>query len=133
MAKSHPNPEHDPAAAVLRRIRLISVVAWALFAGFALFSSGFRGFVGLTCSALVTIISFLWLEEIVEAVLQPSPHLKPWKVTVRTLLRFALIGAAVTVAIFVARFNVLSVLLGFSIVIVGIMGEAVYSTIRSWN
>jgi hypothetical protein len=128
-----PNPEHDDAAAVLRRIRWISVAAWAAFAVFALISSGFRGFVGLTCSALVTIISFLWLEEIVNSVLQPTPHLNPGRVMLRTLLRFALLGAAVTVTILVARFNALSVLLGFSIVVVGIVGEAVYSTFRSWN
>jgi len=128
-----PNPEHDDAATVLRRIRKISIVAWFGFAVFALISSGFAGFLGLTCSALVTIISFLWLEEIVEAVLQPTPQLRAWKVTLRTLGRYVLLGAAVSVTIYVARFNALSVLLGFSIVVVGIIGEAVYSTLRSWN
>lgn len=134
MTTDHPrNLEHDDSAAVLRRIRNISIAAWVGFAVFALISSGFAGFVGLTCSALVTIISFLWLEEIVEAVLQPTPHLRAWKVTLRTLARYALLGAAVSVTIYVARFNALSVLLGFSIVVVGIIGEAVYSTLRSWN
>jgi uncharacterized membrane protein len=129
----HPNPEHDTPATVLRRIRIIATVAWGGFAVFALISSGFAGFVGLTCSALVTIISFLWLEEIVEAVLQPTPRLRAWKVTLRTFGRYALLGAAVSVTIYVARFNALSVLLGFSIIVVGIIGEAVYSTFRSWN
>jgi hypothetical protein len=134
MTTEHPpNPEHDEAATVLRRIRKISIAAWGGFAVFALISSGFGGFIGLTCSALVTIISFLWLEEIVEAVLQPTPHLRVWKVTLRTLGRYVLLGAAVSVTIFVARFNALSVLLGFSIVVVGIIGEAVYSNLRSWN
>lgn len=134
MTTDHPpNPEHDDSKTVLRRIRNISIAAWGGFAVFALISSGFAGFVGLTCSALVTIISFLWLEEIVEAVLQPTPHLRAWKVTLRTLVRYALLGAAVSVTIYVARFNALSVLLGFSIVVVGIIGEAVYSTLRSWN
>ena len=128
-----PNPEFDDAATVLRRIRNISIAAWGGFAVFALISSGFAGFVGLTCSALVTIISFLWLEEIVEAALQPTPQLRAWKVTLRTLGRYVLLGAAVSVTIYVARFNALSVLLGFSIVVVGIIGEAVYSTLRSWN
>ena len=125
-----PNPEHDDAARVLRRIRKISIAAWIGFAVFALISSGFAGFVGLTCSALVTIISFLWLEEIVEAVLQPNPQLRAWKVTLRTLGRYALLGTAVSVTIFVARFNALSVLLGFSIIVVGIMGEAAYTLFR---
>jgi len=128
-----PNPEHDDAARVLRRIRNISIAAWIGFAVFALISSGLAGFVGLTCSALVTIISFLWLVEIVEAVLQPTPQLRAWKVTSRTLTRYALLGAAVSVTIYVARFNALSVLLGFSIIVVGIIGEAVYSTLRSFN
>jgi hypothetical protein len=38
-----PNPEHDDAATVLRRIRNISIAAW-VFAVFALISSGFRAF-----------------------------------------------------------------------------------------
>jgi hypothetical protein len=46
--------------------------------------------------------------------------------------RYALLGAALSIAIFVARFNALSVLLGFSILVVGIMSEAVYSTVRSF-
>jgi hypothetical protein len=37
------------------------------------------------------------------------------------------------VTIYVARFNPLSVLLGFSIVVVGIMGEALYSVYRSFT
>ena len=78
------------------------------------------------------MISFLWLEEIVNAVLQPSPKLRAWKVVLRTVARYALLGAAVSVAIFVARFNAFSVLLGFSIVVVGIMGEAVYSTFKAF-
>jgi hypothetical protein len=53
-------------------------------------------------------------------------------VLLRTLARYVLLGAALSVAIFVARFNALSVLLGFSIVVVGIMGEAVYSTYKSF-
>ena len=122
----------DDAAAVLRRIQRISFGAYIVFAVPVLIDSGLHGFVGLTCSAAVTMISFLWLEEIVNAVLQPSPKLRAWKVLLRTLARYALLGAAVSVAIFVARFNAFSVLLGFSIVVVGIMGEAVYSTFKAF-
>jgi hypothetical protein len=114
---------------VLRRIHRISAVAYVVFAAFVLAWSGWRGLVGLTCSAVVTMINFLWLEEIVEAVLQPSPRLKAWRLSLRTLARFALLGVALSLAIFVARFNAVSVLLGFSIVVVGIMGEAVYSLV----
>jgi hypothetical protein len=122
----------DDVAAVLRRIQRISFVAYIVFAIPVLINGGLHGFVGLTCSAAVTMISFLWLEEIVNTVLQPSPRLRTWKVLLRTLARYVLLGAALSVAIFVARFNALSVLLGFSIVVVGIMGEAVYSMYKSF-
>jgi hypothetical protein len=130
-AEGHQNgePENGGTDDVLRRIHCISAVAYVVFAVFVLAWSGWRGLVGLTCSAVVTMINFLWLEEIVEAVLQPSPRLKAWRLSLRTLARFALLGVALSVAIFVARFNAVSVLLGFSIVVVGIMGEAVYSLV----
>jgi len=47
------------------------------------------------------------------------------------MARFALLGVALLVSIFVARFNASSVLLGFSIVVVGIIGEAVYGIYKS--
>jgi hypothetical protein len=122
----------DDSTAVLRRVKIISVAAYVLFAVPVLIEGGLRSFVGLTCSAVVTMINFLWLEAIVNAILQPSPRLRPWKLSIRALGRYALLGGAVAVSIFVARFNALSVLLGFSIVVVGIMGEAVYSTVRSF-
>jgi hypothetical protein len=122
----------DDTAAVLRRIKRISVGAYFVFAIPVIINSGWRGFVGLTCSGVVTMINFLWLEEIVNTVLQPSPRLRPWKLTIRALARYALLGAAVSITIFVARFNALGVLLGFSIVVVGIMGEAAYSTYKSF-
>ena len=78
------------------------------------------------------MISFLWLEEIVGSLVQPTPRLKAWKLTLRTLARFALLGVALWVTIIVARFNAFSVLLGFSIVVVGIIGEAAYSTYKTF-
>jgi hypothetical protein len=126
-----PPDEGESSAEVLRRIRWIALAA-AL--GFALFSAiywGFRAFVGLTCSAAVTMISFLWLEEIVEGLLQPGTHLHARRLIVRTLARFGLLGVALTVTIIIARFNTVSVLLGFSIIVVGICGEALYSLYRS--
>jgi hypothetical protein len=122
----------DDTAAVLHRVKIVSVAAYFVFAIPVLISSGWRGFVGLTCSAVVTMINFLWLEAIVNAVLQPSPRLRPWKLSLRALGRFLLLGAALATTIVVARFDAISVLLGFSIVVVGIMGEAVYSTWKSF-
>jgi hypothetical protein len=124
--------QDESAPVVLRRIRLIAAAAWVVFAAPVLITDGWRGFLGLTCSGLVTMINFLWLEEIVDTLLQPTPARHPWRLTVRTLSRFALLGVALLVTIFVARINAVSVLLGFSIVVVGIMGEAVYSTFRSF-
>lgn len=124
--------QEESSDIVLRRIRRIAVGAWVVFVVPVLMTGGWRGLIGLTCSGLVTMINFLWLEEIVEALLQPTPRRHFGRLTVRTLLRYALLGAALSVTIFVARINAVSVLLGFSVVVVGIMGEAVYSTFRSF-
>lgn len=116
---------------VLGRIRRTAVAAYFVFAIWTLFADGFRSFVGLTCSAVVTMISFLWLEEVIGSILQPTPHLHARRLTLRAVARFALLGAATAVMVLVARFNGFSVLLGFSIVVVGIIGEALYATYRS--
>jgi hypothetical protein len=129
-AEPPPQPEED-SREVLRRIRWIALAAAVVFGLFSAICWGFRAFVGLTCSAAVTMISFLWLEEIVEGLLQPGTHLHPRKLIVRTLARFGLLGVALTVTIIIARFNAVSVLLGFSIIVVGICGEALYSLYRS--
>lgn len=123
--------DENPAT-VLRRVKRNSIGAYVLFAVFTAIFRGFQPFVGLTCSAAVTIISFLWLEEILTTLLQPSPRLRTWRVVLRTLGRFALLGVALSVTILVARFDAVSVLLGFSVVVVGIVGEALYSTYRSF-
>jgi hypothetical protein len=123
--------QDESAAVVLGRIRRIAVAAWAVFTVPVLITNGWRGLIGLTCSGLVTMINFLWLEDVVEALLQPTRrHLG--RSTLVILSRFALLGVALLVTIFVARINAVSVLLGFSVVVVGIMGEAVYSTFRSF-
>jgi hypothetical protein len=124
--------EADPPAAVTRRIRIISAGAYVVFIIPAVMHGGRQGFFALTCTAAVTMINFLWLEQIVNAVLQPSPRLRAWKLLLRSLARYALLGAAISVAIFVVHFDALSVLLGFSILVVGIMGEALVSVVRSF-
>ena len=124
--------EKSDSAVVVRRIRHIALAAYVALIIPAVMIDGWWGFVGLTCSAAVNIICFLWLEQILEAIVQPSPRLRAWKVVLRTLIRYALLGAAIAVTILVARFDALSVLLGFSIVVVGIIGEGLYSTFRSF-
>ena len=124
--------DRETPADVLGRIKRTSLGAYAVFAVFTAFSGDFRAFLGLTCSAAVTMISFLWLEEIVEVLLQPAAHLHARRLTLRTLARFALLGVALTVTIIIARFNAVSVLLGFSVIVAGICGEALYSVYRSF-
>lgn len=131
MVPERTRAEDEPSIFVVRRIRWIAFAAWVLFAVWMLIAGGWRAVLGLTCSGAVVMINFLWLEEIVENLLQPAPHPHAWKLTLRALARFALLGVALLVTIFVARFDALSVLLGFSIVVVGIMGEAAYAAYRS--
>ena len=122
----------DEPARVLRRIRWLAFAACLVFAVFCSIYGGFRAFLGLTCSAAVTMISFLWLEEIATVLLQPeAAHQHARRLTLRSLARFALLGVALTVTIIIARFNAVSVLLGFSVIVAGICGEALYSVYRS--
>ena len=132
-------PPPDPVAealehrGVLRRIRRTAFGAWLVFAVILLVFRGFYAVLGLTCSAAVAMINFFWLEDILVKVLQPTPDAKAWRVGVRTVVRFLLFGAALSVSIFVVQFDTLGVLLGFSIIVVGIMGEAVYLTWKSYR
>lgn len=125
--------DDEPFSEVVSRIWRTSAGAYVLFLMVVVPLYGWRGFLGLTCSAAVVMINFLWLEEIVTTVLQPAPSLHPRRLTLRIFARFALLGVALLVTILVARFNAVSVLLGFSIVVVGIFGEALYSLRRSLN
>src|SRR4029079_5963549 len=125
--------EDEPSARVIWRIKRTAVVAYVVFAVFSWIWAGFRGFLGLTCSAAVTMICFLWLEEIANALLQPAAHRRnARRLTLRAISRFVRLGVAVLVTITIARFTAVSVLLGFSISVVGIMGEAAYSVYRSF-
>ena len=132
MENEPPWYDRETSADVLRRIKRTAVGAWVVFAIFALIFGGFRSFLGLTCSAAVTMITFLWLEEIVTVLLQPAEHQHARRLMLRTLARFALLGVTLAVTIIIARFNAISVLLGFSIIVVGIFGEAAYSLYRGF-
>ena len=125
-------PDEEAAElAVVARIKRTGLWAYVVFAVVVLIFRGFKAFVGLTCSAAVTMIAFLWLEEILTTILQPSSHPNTRRLTLRALARFVLLGVAISVTIFVARFDAVSVLLGFSVVVVGIIGEAAYSVIKN--
>src|SRR5437016_11978749 len=83
-------PASETTEAVLRRIRIISVASYFVFAAGLLITTGWRAVLGLTCGAVVTMINFLWLEQIANAILQPSPRPRTWKLSVRALARYAL-------------------------------------------
>lgn len=135
MTETEPNHQSEAGAErrLVRRIMRTGAVAWAIFALWFTIRADWWSVLGLTCSAAVVMINFLWLEEIVVRVLQPAPHVKAWRLGLRTLARFALFGVALSVTILIARFNAISVLLGFSIVVIGIMGEACYQLVRSYR
>lgn len=116
---------------VLARIRTTALVAWILLIPIVGFWRGWWAILGLTCSASVVMINFLWLEEIVRETLQPAPRVRAWRVVVRVFLRFALLGLALAITIVIARFETISVILGFSIIVIGIMGEAAHSLVKS--
>src|SRR5918912_646052 len=95
-------PDEERAElSVIDRIKRVSIWAYFVFAAGVLIFRGFKAFVGLTCSAAVTMISFLWLEEIVTTILQPSPQPSTRRLTLRALARFVLLGVATSVTIFV--------------------------------
>lgn len=127
-----PPDDAEAAAGAVRRIKRTAIGAYVVFAVFSWIWTGFQGFLGLTCAAAVTMICFLWLEDIAEALLQPTAHPRTARrLTVRAISRFILLGVALLVTISVARFNAVSVVLGFSIIVVGIMGEALYTLFQS--
>jgi hypothetical protein len=115
---------------MLRRLRIEALGCYVVFGAGALFFEGFRGFLGLTCSALVVMIGHLWLERIVDRLLQPQPGISPWNLGIQVFARLVAMGAALGVAIYIARFSPVSVILGFSVIVGAVMVEAVYSLVR---
>lgn len=113
----------------LRRIRRNAVLAAVVLAAGYVVRGDWVGAAGLTCGAAVAIVNFLWLEGLVRRAVGPKSDVQPQKVAVGSLLRFALFGLVISVSIFVAHFNVLSVLLGVSVVVLGIGVEALYSLV----
>ena len=113
-----------------RRLRKYALICWVAFGVPTLVFGGFMAFLGLTCSALVVMIGHLWLERILDRLLLPAPQVSPWRLGVHILARFMLLGLALAIAIFVARFSPISVILGFSIIVGAIMIEAAHALFR---
>ncbi len=121
----------DDYQAVLGRVKRTALGAVFVFGIGLVLWRGWWSLVGLTCSAAVVMINFLWLEEIVQKTLQAAPEVESWKLILWVLVRFHFLVGALVVAVVVARFEPLSVILGFSIIVVGVMGEAAYSVVQS--
>jgi len=115
----------------LRRVEIFSLIAGAAIALFYLVRLEWNALAGFTCSAAVVMINFRWLEDIVVQMLQPARRLKAWRLGLRALSRFVLFVVAIWIAIRFARSDALSVLLGFSVLVIGILTEAVYSGLRA--
>lgn len=122
------DPDHRPT---MKRVRTTAIVAAVALAVIMLLWEGWRAAFALTCSATVVMINFLWLEEIVENTLRPMPEIQPWRLIIKVLLRFLLLGVAFAGILLIAPGEGLSILLGFSIIVIGIMGEAVHATVES--
>lgn len=118
---------------LLRRVWLFSALAYAVGAIAFLSRNEWKSLLGFSCSAGVIMINFAWLEGTVTLFLQPTSRLKSWRLALRPLARFVLFGVTLSIAILVARFDALSVLLGFSVLVAGILIEAVYSAIQSFR
>jgi hypothetical protein len=132
--KADDSPEeraNREAIELSRRLRKYALFCWVAFAVPTLVFAGFMAFLGLTCSALVVMIGHLWLERILDRLLLPAPQVSPWRLGVHVLARFTLLGIALAIAIFVARFSPISVILGFSIIVGAIMIEAAHALFRS--
>ncbi len=125
-----PEGASDVPSGLHRRLRKWALICYVVFGIGTLILAGFQAFIGLTCSALVVMISHLWLERILDRVLQPSPNVSPVRLGVHVLARFSLLAVALAVAIFVARFSPVSVILGFSIIVGAVMIEAGYSLFK---
>lgn len=124
--------ETDPAhRTTMKRVRRTATAAAVVLGIVMLLLEGWRAAFALTCSATVVMINFLWLEEIVENTLRPMPEVQSWRIIVKVLLRFLLLGVAFAGILIVAPGEALSILLGFSIIVIGIAGEAVRATVES--
>jgi hypothetical protein len=124
-ARNEADPEGDGVdRRPITRIRWFSFGAWVCFASWFALRHEWDALLGLTCTGVVVMINFLWLEELAIKLLGPVPQVKPWKLGARALMRYALFG--LMAAVFVVRFNIISVVLGTSILVIGITGEALF-------
>lgn len=115
------DPEHR--ATVRRIMTTAGVSSIVMIVGAAVFA-GWRFAGAIACSALLVVMNFVWLEEIVQDTLRASPDIKPASVGGRVVFRMFLMTVSVFATVGVARFEPVGVALGFSVIVIGILGEA---------
>ncbi len=102
--------------------------SWALLALLALVGlltmSG-RFALSVLAGGLLAIANFCWLRNILQRILQTQPDSATRYALLRYLLRLALLGAAVF-ALLRTGIDVAGLLLGLSVLVINIMGLAIY-------
>jgi hypothetical protein len=130
-ATGAPEGNSSEERAMVARIFRFSLGSWMVLAIAYAVRLDWWGLFGLTCGGAVVMINFLWLEGIIVRALQPAPEVQGWKIGLGAIARFGLFGVAIALSIFVVRFNPLSVLLGFSVLVIGIGCEVLYAVYRA--
>lgn len=123
-----PDPEYSVVVGRIRRMALIAT--FLLFVGIW-FLNGPRAATALGVSAALMLMNFFWLEEILLRTMNSSQGADALFASASIFVRFGLIGIAAIVTIGVARFEPISVILGFSVIVIAIMAEAARSLIES--
>lgn len=110
--------------ATVRRIMTTAVVSSLVMIAGAVVFAGWRFAGAIACSAILVVMNFVWLQEIVQDTLRSSPDISPASVGGRVVFRMILMTVSVFATVAVARFEPVGVALGFSVIVVGIFGEA---------
>ena len=122
------DPEHRQT---VRRILRTAVAASVLLSLGALPIGGWRLTGAIACSALLVVMNFIWLEEIVKDALRSPGNVNPAQVSARVLFRMIFLTASLFATVAIARFEPVGVALGFSVIVIGIFGEAAIAVRRS--
>lgn len=123
-SSSSADPDYGP---VIGRIRKSAVIATLALTAITWLVEGSRTALALFFSGTLIIMNFIWLEEILANTLRSSPDVNPLPVTLRIVLRFGLIAMSVIVTVGIARFEPVGVLIGFSVIVIGIVSEGFFS------
>lgn len=116
------DPEH---ASLVRRVRDVAIGAAIVLSLLSWWWLGLTPALALLVCAVIMIMNFLWLERIVGSTLRAEAEPQSAWVGLRILVRFGLIVVSIGVVVAVARYHPASVLLGFSVIVIGLLAEGV--------